>query len=179
MTRMMRWFVLAVAALVPFSVSAQESDSELLRAILCELKELRAAVRQGQVFAPLVDANLREREQVQGQVAGLRDRVSELEQVVEEQSEQQVEIRLSLRSLPVRDGRTMEKEEAEQFEKEMSQVLERLTKQLEMNQRNYHRAMSEQHTAEARLRELKTDFDQLQRQMRSVAAAGGEVCAGP
>lgn len=156
---------------------AQEANTELLREILCELKELRAAVRQGQVFAPLVDANIREREQARKQVTELERRVRDTERAVQDALALQTQLRDRIRRLPSSDTRALDPEVAAQVKNQLEIELKELERRIQTHQHQYNGAVADAANARSALNLLRQDFDDMQRQMRGVAAAGDQVCA--
>ena len=157
------------------SASAQQTDTELLKAILCELKELRAAVRQSQVFAPLVEANIREWEQVQAQVTKLEEKLRELDQAIQATAARQRDATEQLRLLP-RAASEPEKTQVEQRTLELEMAVKVAGEAMQQHQVEQNRVAPEASRAHARLAELEEGFDSLQRQMRGVAAASSTVC---
>lgn len=155
---------------------AQDTDTELLRAILCELKELRSAVHQGQVVGPLVEANTRERVQLQARISKLEKQQSGSDQLIQESIARQAKIREILRNLS-RSGRSeLGEEVVGQRKRDLGSELETITRQLRNLQSEQGRVSTEISRDAGRLAQLEGEFDQMQRQMRNLAAASGSLC---
>ena len=170
-----RSLAVTAAAVVLLSSSpapAQESDVELLRAILCELKELRAAVRQGQILAPLLDANLREREALQKRLSELEEQQSRTDQAVQLALAKQSRLREQLRQFSRSTANLSDKVP----EKELETILEETTAILQQHQSEQNRLASEASGARTRLGQLEDEFDGVQRQVRALATTSGTLC---
>ena len=168
---------LAFAALAPISISAQQTDTELLKAILCELRELRAAVRQGQVSTPLLEANMREREQTLARLTQLEEQMRTLDGAMEANMGIQSHLNESLRTLPrVAGGSGPDEEAARQQKRSLEIELAEISRTLREQQSRQSLLSADISRTRARLDELKDEFDQIQRQMRSLAAASSTIC---
>ena len=155
---------------------AQESDDELLRAILCELRELRSVMHQGQIVAPLVEANARERVQIHERLSQLEEGFGGVDQNVRDWVARQATYREGLREL-TRLGRTdLSPEAAEEQEAELEGALREATRQLQNSQTQQTRLATEISSHQSRLARLEDEFDQMQRQMRNLVATSGVVC---
>ena len=87
--------MLTVLFLTSLAAPAQQTDTELLRVIACELRELRAVIHRGLVSVPLVEANVRERVQIQARISELEEKRSGIDQKVQEVTNRQAEVRES------------------------------------------------------------------------------------
>ena len=157
-----------------FAAPAQGTDTELLRAILCELRELRVAVHQGQVFVPLVEANARERVQIRARISELEQKRSDLDQGVQDSIAQQARIRELLRKLP-RTGRNDPSEEPAE-KQYLERELETTTQQLQVQQSRHARLSTEVLRNQSRLTQLEDELDHMQGQMRDIAETSGAAC---
>lgn len=165
--------------LVAIPLSAEDSDAHLLRAILCELKELRAAVQQGQVVAPLIEANLRERDQLRDHLAKLEEEQSMIDQAVEGSLAQQAEFRAQLQALKGGGRSELSPEDRKMMINGLTGQLKQVTKAIPARQAEQSRKASEVMRVRSRLEELEDEFDSMQRQMRTVASASGTICETP
>jgi chromosome segregation ATPase len=168
--------VLTVLFVTSLAAPAQETDTDLLRAILCELKVLRTTVHEGQVFVPLVEANAGERLQIQERISELEQKRSDLDQGVQESIAQQAKIRELLRQLS-RVGRNDHNEEsAERQKQDLETELKATTQQLQVKQSQHARLSTEVLREQSRLTQLKDELDQMQRQMRDLEARSAALC---
>ena len=156
--------------------TAQPTDTALLEAILCELKQLRAAMYQGQVVAPLIEANARERDQTQQRLTELEEQQGKLDQAVQMTLSDQTRLREQLRTQPRLDNADSNGQSVAELKKQLEIEVERLTQVLQQHQSEQSRIASDAARVRARLAELTDQFDQMQRQMRSLAAASSSFC---
>jgi hypothetical protein len=159
-----------------WAASAQPTDTALLEAILCELKQLRAATYQGQVVAPLIEANARERDQTQQRLTALEEQHGKLDQAVQITLSDQSRLREQLRKLPRSDNADANGPPVEELKKQLELEVERMTQAVQQHQSEQSRIASDAARVRSRLAELADQFDQMQRQMRSLAAASSSFC---
>jgi hypothetical protein len=94
--------VLRVLLLLPALAGAPcsaQSDNELLQGILCEIRELRSAFLQGQMAAPMLDANRREREFSVRRLDEVSERQRETQERLQSMNTRITELMQQLRNL--------------------------------------------------------------------------------
>jgi hypothetical protein len=128
------------------------------------------------VVAPLLDANVREREQTQKRLADLESKLGELDQAVQTATAKQTSAREQLRMLPRPDGSDASKQEIEQRKKELAAYVYVATEALRQHQSEQGRVAAEAARVRGRLAELEGEFDRIEKQMQTLAAASGTVC---
>ena len=168
--------VVALAAmLTPTVAPAQDSDTELLKAILCEVKELRAALLQGQVAAPLLEASMRERENARNRLTKLQEQHGALAQTVQATLSRQSELHEAQRTQRLAGNKDAD-DERERKRMRLEMLLQTTTQTLEQQQAEQARLSSQIGRLEARVAELEDEFDRMQRQLQGLAATSSTMC---
>ena len=167
--------VLVAIACAPPSALAQQTETELLRTIACEIRELRSVVQQGHILVPLLEANRREREYASQQLAGVETQLREMRAQRERWLATQQDVSNRLRDL-TRAGRQQLSQEETALKKESEAMLKRLELDIQHTQAEEARLLSEAGQIRARLTRLEDEFDQMQRQMQAMATTAGAVC---
>ena len=167
---------LAMAYLAPAGL-AQQTETELLRVIACEIRELRSVVQQGQILVPLLEANRREREYGSQQLAAVEEQLRAARATIERWVENQRSANNGLRELTRTSRQELDREEAAK-KKELEEVLKMAELEIPRSQGEEARLASEVEQIRARLSRLEDEFDRMQRQMQAMATSAGSVCEG-
>ena len=148
---------------------AQQTQTELLQAIVCEIRELRSVIQQGQIIAPLLEANRRERELTSRQLAEAEGQLRQARTEVQKSLTMQERMSTALREL-ARSG------DNQQERNQLELQLKTMEQQIQESQGEEARLVSEAGRIRARLSQLEGEFDGMRRQMQAVAATTGSVC---
>ena len=121
---------------LPSAALAQvDEQTTLLRAMLCELRELRGALSHSQILVPLVEANSRERTQLQVRLSELAEQRSKVDVEVQDATARQAKIREILQQLarPQPKGSPSEhpEREREQAKRQWESAIGPLTRKLQ------------------------------------------------
>ena len=157
--------------LFPTAASAQGTEPELLRAILCELKELRAAVRQGQAVAPLIESEIAERREARKRLQEILTRRSNADQAVQQSTAELADAREKLRNLPIQP----QSEQQRDLRVHRENRVKELERDLQLLQQELGRASLEAANVRAEIAGYDATIGDIQRQLRSLATAG-DVC---
>jgi hypothetical protein len=155
--------------------AAGQTETELLRAIACEIRELRAVIQQGHILVPLLEANRREREFASQQLAEADKQLSQARTELERWISAQRETGDGLRELARAGRQQLDAEEAAR-KKEFEAVLKAAELEIRRFQGEEARLFSESGQIKARLSRLEDEFDRMQRQMQAMATVAGSVC---
>jgi hypothetical protein len=155
--------------------AAGQTETELLRAIACEIRELRAVIQQGHILVPLLEANRREREFASQQLAEADKHLSQARTELERWISAQRETGDGLRELARAGRQQLDAEEAAR-KKEFEAVLKAAELEIRRFQGEEARLFSESGQIKARLSRLEDEFDRMQRQMQAMATVAGSVC---
>jgi chromosome segregation ATPase len=165
---------LAIACVAP-AVHAQQGEAELLRAIVCEIRELRSVIQQGHILVPLLEANRREREYSSEQLATVEEQLRRAREHVERWLTNQRNARNALQELKRAGRQDLDREEAAK-KKEYEEVLKHAELEIPRSQGEEARLSSEAGQIRERMSRLEDEFDRMQRQMQAMATAAGTVC---
>jgi chromosome segregation ATPase len=171
--------VLRVLLLLPALAGAPcsaQSDNELLQGILCEIRELRSAFLQGQMAAPMLDANRREREFSVRRLDEVSERQRETQERLQSMNTRITELMQQLRNLRRNDRPDVTAGELEQQVASLENERRALSQAIPQVQADVGRAAGEASALRARISELETEYERLQAQMRALAANSGSVC---
>jgi chromosome segregation ATPase len=167
--------VLAFIACTPSAAVAQQTETDLLRSIACEIRELRSVVQQGQILVPLLEANRREREYASQQLAAAEEQLRQAHAKIESWVRAQQSARNGLQELKRAGRLDLDSKQAAQ-KQEFEEVLKNADVEIERFQSEEGRLVSESGQIRARLSRLEDEFDRTQRQMQAMATSTGSVC---
>jgi hypothetical protein len=166
--------LLLTACVMP-SAHAQQTETELLRTIACEIRELRSVIQQGHILVPLLEANRREREYASQQLAGVEEQLRQARTELERWLRNQRTAGDGLRELDRAGRQDLDQEEASK-KREFEEVLKVAELEIPRFQGEEARLFSESGQIRARLTRLEDEFDRMQRQMQAMASSAGAVC---
>jgi len=166
--------LLAIACAAPAAL-AQQTETDLLRVVVCEIRELRSVIQQGHILVPLLEANRREREYASQQLAGVEGQLRQARERAEHLVTRQAAFSNELRELTRAGRMEMGREEVEK-KKEFEAMLKVGELEIQRSQGEEARLFSEGGQMRARLSRLEDEFDRMQRQMQAMATAAGSVC---
>jgi chromosome segregation ATPase len=160
----------------PTGASAQD-QLEVLQTMLCEIRELRAVLLQGQVGAQLLTDNRGERELVERGSEAAKERRRALEQQMKEAAMHATGLQESLRTLRVRRAE-WSPERLQHEEQETEKMLRSYESSLADAQNELNALSAELTTRANRLAELAAEYERLKRQVADAVVASAAACDG-
>jgi uncharacterized protein (DUF3084 family) len=168
--------VVLATAQAPALATAQENDTELLRAIVCEIRELRSVVSQGQILVPLLEANQREREDASQQLVKVEAELRLARLAAQGSRAEHGKLSTELRTL-TRTGRLeLDRADFEARKKSLENDLASAERTAQHYQAEEGRLFSAAGQIKTRVSRLEDEFDRMQRQMQAMATTGNSVC---